>query len=146
MSARTGVGCRSLRCGKGRQAVGNGGECGEGFGYDIVSERLHAPQPASGSPEEVFSPWKPGPRWDDNKGTAPAMLNVFSMFSTAGPRLIAALITTPGLVLCECMNRGLLVWANGGWPGGPAIRTRDEEAAHWASTRGQMLASDGRGP
>ncbi|CAL8370717.1 unnamed protein product [Arctogadus glacialis] len=67
MSAHDGVGCRSLRCGKGRQAVGNGGECGEGFGYDIVSERLHAPQPASGSPEEVFSPWKPGPRWDDNK-------------------------------------------------------------------------------
>ena len=50
--------------------MGNGGECGEGFGYDIVSERLHAPQPASGSPEEVFSPWKPGPRWDDNKGDA----------------------------------------------------------------------------
>ncbi|CAL8388769.1 unnamed protein product [Gadus morhua 'NCC'] len=35
------------------------------------------------------------------KGTASAMLDVLCMFSIAGPRLIAALITTPGLVLCE---------------------------------------------
>ena len=41
--------------------MGNGGECGKGFGYDFVSERLPATQPASGNPEEVFSPWKPGP-------------------------------------------------------------------------------------